>query len=108
MLETDLYVALCMCKLCFWFYAIRLYRLLNAKDSTYSVLAKELTQVDFLPLLFLDQHLPHAPAPAVLPKTYRRMWWIRCGLPDLSLTPLPPVPWPLQLWKDRKAIELQR
>lgn len=28
----------------------------------------------------------------------------RCGLADLSLTPLLPAPWPLQLWKDRGVI----
>lgn len=28
----------------------------------------------------------------------------RCGLADLSLTPLLPAPWPLQLRKDREVI----
>lgn len=31
--------------------------------------------------------------------------WTRGGLADLSLTPLLPVPWPLQLRKDREAIK---
>lgn len=39
-----------------------------------------------------------------VPDACRGWVWTRCGLADLSLTPLLPVPWPLQLWEDRGVV----
>lgn len=74
----------------------------ECKDETYLNICLNERMWNFYKWIF--QLFPASQNIQQLPDARRGWGMTRCELADLSLTPLLPVPWPLQLWGDRGAI----